>query len=227
MGLLPSLSSLSAPQPGVSIPVRPSIRPVHPRADRDWWQSCRERAVRLGLSSQEKAAGLEGAPWWRCKSSVWHASSFVGAIAARVGRLPSRSAPVPHPTGSTCFTAPFLAAGNGWGIPEEIALGNLPREKLQEPFLWRGTQGKKVMKTTMRHCRGGEMGGKNAFSLCKVPLSHPSPWRMGDKQTNPSWAESCEPVPGAAPEGVNSPASALSGQQPNKLCPRKTNHNHH
>lgn len=42
---------------------------------------------------------------------------------------------------------------------------------------------------------------------------------------NPSWAEPREPS--AAPEGVNSPASALSGQQPNKLCPQKTNHNHH
>lgn len=38
-----------------------SALPVCPRADRDGWQHCRERAVRLGLSSQEKAVGLERA----------------------------------------------------------------------------------------------------------------------------------------------------------------------
>lgn len=135
---------------------------------------------------------------------------------ARGSRLPSLSTMVPCLKGSPCFTAPTR---NGWGIKEDVTISTWLGEKLQEPFFG-VTWDKKVMETARKHHRGERCGEK-----CSLPLQKGR--RMSDEQTNPSWADPREPAPGAAPEGVNSPASALSGQQPNKLCPRKTNHNHH
>lgn len=72
---------------------------------------------------------------------------------------------VPCLKGSLCFTAPFLAARNGWGIKEDVTISTRLAEKLQEPFFG-GDMGKKVMETARKH-HGGKGAGRNARSPCK------------------------------------------------------------